>query len=655
MKVLRSAGLLACACSVSLAQSPVATSSQDQGALHPRKTYHQDVTETYGVYHQHDAGVQPDVGGSGAAWIDFDDDGDEDLYVLSFTGKSELYRYDGPGFTDVTAGSGLQPHDAIGVIVGDYDADGLDDMYVCTNADNHLYRNLGGGLFEDKAVDLGVTGDGIWSESASWADFDLDGDIDLYVGNYVEVFGFPDHVGFPNHLFRNEGPASIWPEIAVQAGVDTVYPMGPGGALTGGCTLVTNTLDHDEDGDPDLQVGNDFGEYVVPNLLYRNDTPAGGDIVFADISVETGFDIGQYCMGIKARDYDHDGDWDFYSTDIGPNALLRNDGGVFTDVVYDAGPVVGAAVRDFEILKISSWAVFWEDVNLDTWADLIVVNGHVPAGAVADNLKRVPNDLWLNQGDGTFVRVPDELSGIADEGAGRSLAHADINNDGALDLYITNNGTIYTSGPNDYNLLLLGTGLYGAGHWLELDLVGRSSHPNAFGAYVDAVLGDVVLKRQVLGDGSYLDSPSRVVHYGLGASHAADEVRIRWPSGIEQTLVEVEANQRMTVLEPAVTLEEVYAPTYGDGKLSLSARVRNRGELEETTTLQLELRLPDGKRVLAKSATAPLGAGAEAVVTLTKPLAPSAYAAYQGLAAISVARVSASGGQDHAKADVALP
>lgn len=631
-----------------------------------------DVTEQLGTYHKNPTGIFHDVGGSGAAWLDMDHDGDQDLLVLGFGGDNVLFQNEDGVFADVTAASGIVPDDgagvpleSIGAIVGDYDEDGLPDVYVLNHGHNQLYRNLGSGLFQDEAFARGVEGDVThWSQSASWADFDRDGDIDLYAGNYVGEHSFPYHTGQPNLLFRNDGPAATWPEIATMAGVDTAYPFGPTvpgypyvspeGEMTAGCTLVTNTLDYDEDGYPDLQVGNDFGEFVVPNLLYHNETGAG-PIRFSDQGAATGFNIGQFCMGIRARDFDHDGDWDFYSTDIGPNSLLRNDGGSFTDVVYSAGPVIGSAPRDFKIIKISSWAVFWEDVNLDTWEDLIVINGFVPAASFWDNTLRHPNDLWINQGDGTFERVPDHASGLHDEGPGRSIQRVDLNSDGHLDLYVTNNGSFYTASADDHDMLLMGTGaLAGDNRWLELDLVGRLSHPDALGSRIEAEVGGTVLKRQLLGDGSYLGSPARLIHFGLGQADSVDRLTIHWPSGIKQDLIDVRASRRHEILEPAVTVHRILQPVYAGGKLRLRARVENHGNLTESCTLKLRVTAASGATI-AGSVTGDLAAGAKATVTVVVEVVPAIYSAYQGSTVTCLAEVVASGSSDSEQAQVLLP
>ncbi|MEM7305698.1 MAG: CRTAC1 family protein [Planctomycetota bacterium] len=641
-------------------------------AAKSRDAWFRDASKSLGVEFDHDDSKSNYTIGSGSAWFDMDADGDEDLFVQNSTGPHALYRKDGLTFTDVIEGSGitnLSGNESMGVAVADYDADGLQDVYLCNADRNTFFVNTGGGVFVEDAIALGLAAGHAWSVGASWADFDVDGDLDLYVGNYVVQFNFPYHYGAPNALLENRGPgASPWFEdVGPALGVDNSGVFGPSvpgfsyvspeGETTAGCTLATGTLDWDEDGDPDLQVGNDFGLWVLPNALYRNDL-SGGVMSFTDVSAATGFDTRpHYNMGIYPADFDHDGDWDFYNSNLGDNLLLRNDGGVFVDGTYDAGPISGKIIRGFEILKLSSWGIIWEDFDNDTWEDLVVVNGFIPAASFIVNEKRSPNHFWQNQGDSTFLQVPAFFNGVADEGAGRSVTKADVNGDGLLDFYLQNNGSVYVTHTKDRSRLFMNTGMQSTpGHWIEMDLVGRIGHPDALGVRVDLHLPGTVLKRQRLGDPVFLGSPSRMVHFGLGAAASIDRIELHWPSGVQQTLRDVASDQRVELLEPAVTGEGVQPADYQGEVLTLAVSVQNHDEVDQPVAVLFEVRdAADGSLFFQSAGNATVPAGSTATVSAAQAIPTAVYAAYQGLSVEIHADVAATGSLDQDMQVQALP
>lgn len=571
-----------------------------------------DESLAWGVLFQHKDTANTQTMGGGVAFFDYDGDGDEDLFVTSSDGLHRLFEHTGKKFVDRTAGSGLTPRkfpDTMGVIVGDYNQDGRPDLYVTNFGPNQLFTNLGGGKFREDSAAMKVRGNS-WSVSASWADFDRDGDLDLYVGDYVSTMNFPYHIGTPNKLYVNVGTATKpqFVERAKQLGVDDTgafrkavqnfpYPKRflniiPG-AQAWGCTLSVHTLDFDNDGDQDLMVGNDFGEFVLPNRLYRNDTPRGGPLKFTDVSTVTGFsNNGHYNMGIVSSDYDLDGDWDFYNANLGPNIFHQNRNGYFVDVAAAAGPTEGW--NSSKTLILSSWGMAFWDFDNDLWEDLLVVNGFIRGAASNRNDPNSENHLWLNKHDGTFKRVVPATSGMADVGAGRGLALSDVNSDGQMDFYVMNNGGIAVTKANDRCRLFVNKGQLGKGnHWLQIRLLGWLSNREALGARLMAEVGGRVLRRQVLGDPVYLSSGTRVVQFGLGSSKEIPRLVIDWPSGIHQEIVGLPGDQRFHIREPRVTMDAARAPSWSGRSAQWSVDLSNL--TGRTVTVQVAWLLHVGK------------------------------------------------------------
>jgi hypothetical protein len=552
-----------------------------------------DQTQALGCAFNHFDGAFSYAMGGGSGWLDLENDGDQDLFCVSSDGRNKLFRWDGAAFTDVTTGAGISSllftFSAIGITCADYDGDGLVDAYVTTTGPNQLFENQGDGTFTDVAAAKGCAGNA-WSSSASWADFDLDGDLDLYVGNYIQILNFPYHFGWPNQLYLNN--ATQFTDVAELVGAANTgvfgptvpgYPyVSPVGQPTGGCTLSTGTLDYDEDGDPDLQVGNDFGLFVLGNVLLRNDLGQAPFLQFTDVTGATQFgQMPHYNMGINPCDYDHDGDWDFYESNLGYNPLLRNDGGVFTEVAALAGPSEQWSTTSPGKL-LSSWGTVWRDFDNDGWEDLFVVNGWIPAADFIANDARAEDHLWLNDHDGTFTEVLPAVSGLADPGAGRGVAWHDFDADGDLDLHVMNNGAPGVAFPGDTCRLQVNQGTLpgmGANHWLELRARGWKSNGEGLGLRLEAYAGDLFLKRQVLGDSIFISSPSRTVHLGLGGHAFVDRLAMHWPSGIEQEIHAVPADLVVELVEPRVTLEALPTPSWSNGLMHFPVAVENRSNV----------------------------------------------------------------------------
>ena len=500
--------------------------------------------------------------GGGIGFLDYDGDGDLDAYVAngsSFEGfppgaapSNRLYRNEGNGtFSDVTAAAGLGDTSwSMGWAAADYDNDGDADLYVTNYGANRLYRNEGektrysgaGPWFADVTPQAGV-GDERWSTGAAFGDCDLDGDLDLYVVNYLnfdpdhppesgryrrwkdlDVFYGPEsYEGDADVLYRNQGDGTF---LSVELPGESAYKgFQP---LFG---------DYDNDGDPDIYVAND----TDPNVLYHN----RGDGSFEDISIVSGAshseDGGvQSGMGAAFGDYDNDGDLDIYVTHFSDdyNTLYRNEGGrFFLDVTYLAG---AAEVS----LPFVGWGTDFLDYDNDGDLDLFAANGHVyPAVDDYDfgTSYAQRNLLFENPGDGRFVEVGAQSgSGLAVEKVSRGAAVGDYDEDGDLDILILNVDDTPTLLRNDGG---------NRKNWLKVSTIGTKSNRDGIGARIKVVTGARVQMREIAAGTSFLSQSDLRAHFGIGEVERIDRMEIRWPSGAVQEFAGIEANQWLVVEE----------------------------------------------------------------------------------------------------------
>jgi len=498
--------------------------------------------------------------GGGVALFDCDNDGKLDIVaVTSSTVENYLHGGDlmvtlyhqdttpnGPlHFTDVTLASGLTTRGwGMGVAVGDYDNDGLPDLYVTGYGHNVLYHNLGGCKFEDVTTQKKVAGGG-FSVGAAWADYDRDGKLDLFVSRYVDTDlhhlpkprdksfqyqGLPMEVpvlnGETDFLFHNTGGA--FEDVSQRAGVSNQDKRLGMGVVWG---------DYDHDGWPDLFVNNDMG----PNFLYHNKH----DGTFDEVGLLSGTALsaeGQSMGNMAAdfADYDRNGTLDLAVTRYGyqPMSLYRNEGSLgFTDQAYGAGLGRPGA-------QLVSWGAGFADFGNDGWPDFFVANGNV--SSLVDKLPhelkyREPIQLFRNQDNGTFI----EAAGAAGLNDGplesrRGAAFGDINNDGDVDVVVYNE-----DGPPSLFL----NEAANKNHRVLFKLVGKKSNRAAIGARVTVTAGKLVQIDEVRGGGSYLSSNDQRLHFGLGSEAVIKSVEIEWPSGLAEKLTRVAADNLYTIVE----------------------------------------------------------------------------------------------------------
>ena len=519
-----------------------------------------DVTVSSGVDFVHESGAEgqkllPETMGSGVAFLDVDRDGDQDLLLINAmpwpdssrpASPMELLLNDGAGrFESVTDGSGLDvPLYGTGVAIGDVDADGLIDLYVTAYGANRLYRNLGAGRFEDVTDTSGTAGaSDAWSSSPAMFDYDGDGDLDLFVPNYVKwsreqdiannytlngtdrAYGPPKlYEGTQPVLYRNDG-TGVFEDVTEAAGLLVVNPNS---GFNVAKSLAVVPIDLDRDGWMDLIVAND----TTRNFLYHN----LGDGTFEEIGKDAGvaYDsrgLSTGCMGIDAAYYRNDGNLgigignfsmemtSFYVS--GRNPLL------FSDEAIIEG--IGSPTR-----LLLSFGLFFFDYDLDGRLDLFQTNGHLEEeiSEIQRSQKyRQPAQLFWNSGSDsgpTFELVPSEIAGdLVTPIVGRGAAYADIDADGDLDVIITQVG--------DRPLLLRNDQALG-NHWVRFVLEGEPPNRDAIGAWVELDAGGVTQRRQVMPTRSYLSQVELPLTFGLGETDSIDSIRIIWPDGSEQVV-----------------------------------------------------------------------------------------------------------------------
>ncbi len=491
----------------------------------------------------------------GAAFFDYDGDGDVDLYVAngsSFAGfaaepspANKLYRNDGGRFADVTAVAAVGDTSwSMGVAAADYDNDGHVDLYVSNYGRNTLYRNRGDGSFADVTQMAGV-GDEGWGTGVSFGDYDRDGDVDLYVANYVDFSleykssipclwkNIPVYCGpvglLPGAdvLYRNNGDGTF-SDRTEQAGLAAVKFYGMS-AFFG---------DYDGDGWPDLFVADDS----TPNKLFRN----LGDGRFADEALLAGVaysgeGVKQGCMGAAFGDYNNDGRFDIFVSNFADeyNALYKNDGsGFFTEVSFASG--VGAADR-----RLVAWGTGFFDMDNDGDKDLFVANGHTYPQAdlpAADSQYAQLNSLFENEGNGRLAEVSAQAgSGLALRRVSRGASFADYDDDGDIDIFVLNLNSAPTLLRNDSEK---------NNHYLLVRTIGRQSNRDGIGARLKLQAGGQNQYAEVQSGGSYLSHSDLRVHFGLGENQRVDEIEVRWPSGTVQILRDIAVDQVLVVREP---------------------------------------------------------------------------------------------------------
>jgi hypothetical protein len=479
----------------------------------------------------------------GVAFFDYNGDGLDDLYLTGGGHADRLFRNNGDGtFTDATEAAGLALLEkllTVGVVTGDVDNDGDRDIFVTTREGqrNVLLRNNGDGTFSEVSEDAGIIGTA-WSTSATFGDYDLDGDLDLYVANYATYDGLPydEHLtgGLANQLYRNRGDGTF-EEVAAAASADNV----------GGLTLAVAFADLNGDSHSDLYIANDFGQLFLPNALLINEASSG---VFSDVGKASGTDAELNGMGIAIADYDEDGDLDLYVSNLDRNQLFENLSGAspgefrFEDVAVTKGVADSLS---------TSWGTAFFDYDNDTYLDLFVANGRVlPSYNLADPkralrlIQKHVNRVYRGKPDRSLTEVT--TAGIADTARGRGLAFSDFDNDGDLDLFVA---VVSKDEKSTVRSRLYRNEVGRRKNWLKVDLEGIESNRDAYGSVVRAVSQGRSWIRIVGGGSSYLSQNSSLVHFGLGSNASVDSLIVTWPGGKREVFTNLGVNQIVHIVE----------------------------------------------------------------------------------------------------------
>jgi hypothetical protein len=521
-----------------------------------------DITAKAGIVFIHNNGATgkkylPETMGPGVAFIDYDNDGWPDIFLVNGTdwpgslkkhSTPKLYHNNHDGtFTDVTHKAGLDVEFfGLGVAVGDYDNDGFDDLFVTALGQNRLFHNNGNGTFSDVTSKAGLLGPNDFGTSAAWVDYDKDGRLDLVVGNYVQwsmqgdlyctldgkskSYCTPEsYKGTAVRLWHNRGDGTF-EDVTQKAGLADATSK----------TLGIAILDYDNDGWPDFLFSND----TQPNKLYRNN----GNGTFTEKGVVAGVafsedGIARAGMGVDAADYDHSGAPSILITNFSNQmlSLYHNEGkGLFVD------EAPRSEVGRNSLLTLG-FGCFFFDYDLDGWPDILVANGHIDRDIqrVQPNVKyAMPPHLFRNLGKGGFQEVTKNVGEEFDQPrVGRGAAYADINNDGRLDLLLATNG-----GPVFLFLNEAG-GSAKANQSLRVKLSGTKSNRDGIGALVKVLAGGEMQSQMLRSGSSYLSASELVLTFGLGQGNKADSIEIYWPSGAVDRLSGVAAGQTITVTE----------------------------------------------------------------------------------------------------------
>ena len=517
-----------------------------------------DVTSQSGLDFRHTNGAGGskfviETVGPGVGFFDYDSDGFLDIYLINgaatpgieyeITPQNALYRNLRDGkFADVTEVSKTGDKGyGMGVAAGDYDNDGNVDIYLGNFGANVLYRNVGDGTFEDVSISAGVV-DRRWTTSCAFSDVDRDGFVDLYAANYHDF-------SYTNHRVCSEGGSGLQLYCGPEAfdGVGDVLYRNLGNGTFIDVTESSGLLredgkelgvvfgDVDMDGDSDLYLAND----KTLNFLFLN----SGDGTFSEVGLISGASYNEdgdveAGMGVDMGDYDNDLSPDLFVTNFQweTNTLYRNLGdGTFLDETYIAGLGKGS-------IPYLSWGTRFCDFNNDGHRDIFIANGHLESDVeIYENATFAQrNQLFLNEGDGHFQEFSAQNGALTIEKVSRGAAFGDYDVDGDIDVLVAN----INDSPS-----LIRNDTEAKNHWIRLQLIGSESNKSAIGARAEVYSGGLMQTDEVRSGASFLSQSAMSLHFGLGSSDILDKVVVFWPSGVVDTLRQLSVDKIVVVSE----------------------------------------------------------------------------------------------------------
>lgn len=488
--------------------------------------------------------------GGGAATFDFDNDGDDDIYIVGGQNPDGLFENDGSGnFIDVSSITNISAITSdimtTSVVTGDIDNDGIREIFVGTIGDiganfdairsNLLLKYNPTTSQYENIIQQALIADESFCMGGHFFDSNLDGYLDLYLINYVaqpkliiegsDVIGF-DHECFENKLFINSGDGTFTDQTEFY-GLEKI-----------GCSLAATTSDLDWDGDPDIIIANDFGKWLEPNQLFQNE---GEENPYSDISKQSNTNVQMYGMGIAVGDYDEDLDLDFYVTNIGENAFFKNQGDMNFQNVASELNIQNTITPNG--LNTTGWGAILEDFNNDSYLDLFVSNGYVYSVVDIDDTEQM-DELFIGSSNFDFTNITAN-SGINFQGPSRGALFGDWNSDGQLDI-VTITNELTDESQNSINYY---RNLNNGQNWVGFKLSGNPSNRDAFGAKILLHSGGRTLMRELRGGDSHASQSSTNIHFGLTNNQEVDSIQIFWPSGTLESYHDIQLSEYHTITE----------------------------------------------------------------------------------------------------------
>lgn len=508
-----------------------------------------EVSLNSGIKH---TSIASDFMGAAVAVFDYNNDGWQDIYLTGGLKPDRLFKNLGKGiFTDATAEAGgfmaSMTYKTTSVITADLDNDGYREVIVGTGRDmpTFVYKNNRNGTFTEITPQTGITTNK-YTMGILAGDYNLDGRVDLYFLNYVQVprplfnatgsvIGY-NHICYPNEFFSNNG-SFAFSEMGAALGLDNT-----------GCSLAGIFTDIDGDYKPDIYIANDFGNFTTPTVKHKNAFlkslyPAAS---FQDLSITSQLNDSIFGMGITQADYDKDGLLDIYVTNLGRNVLHRQvSPGVFQDVTTSAGV---EDAKDQDNLLVVGWGTAFFDYDNDGYEDLYVSNGYIPAVKAYEAGLNNENKLFHNLKNGLFADVS-AAAKVNENKLHRGMAVADFDNDGDEDIIVTK--LVTTTVPLQDNVLLYKNQQNLGHHWIQVSVKGSTNptHLDAFGSTVKVYFNNTKTIRTLQGGSSHASQNSAVLHFGLNSASVVDSVQVFWPGGTKSTVKLPPADKHILIEE----------------------------------------------------------------------------------------------------------